>query len=294
MPYLLAMEKKYSVTVTLGAETDTLDAEGVVTRRMPFSRVTRDAVQRELAGFTGAIWQTPPMYSALKISGTPLYKLARKGIEVERKPRSVEIYALKLVQFDPPLIGLDVTCSSGTYVRTLAADLARALGTCGHVCGLTRTAVGPFKISDAVGLDDAAALIEKSIDPDSAMAHLDEMILESDQLRMLLNGITLSGITPNGSSFNGIIFKEERATPKSDIDAGDRIPIDAGDGADYIIATASNSGAATASSSGSSARFLRIKDREGALVCIASEVGGDFKMVTPIALFDKYLKQSFR
>jgi tRNA U55 pseudouridine synthase TruB len=212
------------------------------------------------------------MYSALKISGTPLYKLARKGIDVQRKPRGVQIYDLKLVRFDPPLVGLDVTCSSGTYVRTLAADLAETLGTCGHVCGLTRTAVGPFTVEDAVRLEPAAALGEKFISLDTALGHLDETSLAADELRMLLNGITLNGITPNGITLNGITpngAAPNAAEPKKE------------------TGTAESDPAVTP-------RFLRVKDREGALVCIASAVGGDVKMVTPLTFFDKYLKQSFR
>ena len=263
MPYLLALGKKYSVTMALGAETDTLDTEGVVTRRMSFSHVTQHDVEPALAGFTGDITQTPPMYSAVKISGTPLYRLARKGIEVERKPRHVVIHALKLARFDPPFVHLDVTCSSGTYIRTLAADLARALGTCGHVHSLTRTAVGPFTVEDAVRLAPSSGLSEKSIDLDDALAHLGELCLESDDLRMLLNGITL---------------KREPATPESDDDGPDR-----------IIGAASSNCALTVTPC-----FLRIKDRAGALVCIASAVGAEIKMVTPLSDFNKYLKQSFR
>jgi tRNA pseudouridine55 synthase len=243
MPYLLALGKKYSVTVTLGAATDTLDTEGSITRRLPFSHVTKNAVERALAGFTGDILQTPPMFSAVKIAGTPLYRLARKGIEVERKPRSVKIHALKLVLFDPPLLGLDVTCSSGTYVRTLAADLADALDACGHVSSLTRTAVGPFTVENSVRLDQAAASSEKFIAPDDALAHLDETTLEPALLRMLLNGMTL------------------KSAPDPDV---------------------------------ITPRFVRIKDQDGALVCIASGIGGEIKMVTPMSSPDKYLKQSFR
>lgn len=152
--YLLDADKRYRVRASVGACTTTGDAEGQVTRRSDAATLTRDALERAMAGFRGEILQRPPMYSALKRDGTPLYQLARAGIEVEREARPVTIAGLELVGFQQGAEGtafeLDVRCSKGTYVRTLVEDLAAAAGQCAHVVVLRRTAAGPFAEADLV------------------------------------------------------------------------------------------------------------------------------------------------
>lgn len=142
--YLLDSDKRYRVRAAVGACTTTGDAEGQVTRRSDAATLTREALERAMAGFRGDILQRPPMYSALKRDGKPLYELARAGIEVERETRPVRIYGLELLAFEPGAFELDVRCSKGTYVRTLVEDLAAAAGQCAHVAALRRTRAGPF------------------------------------------------------------------------------------------------------------------------------------------------------
>lgn len=148
--FLLAEHKVYTGTIRLGIETDTWDATGSVTRTAPVPRcdpeVLRDLEQR----FSGEYWQTPPMYSALKRHGVPLYRLARRGMTVERQPRKVTIEQFSLVQAGSDLLRFSLRCSKGTYVRALATDLGAVLGCGAHLSTLRRTAFGPFGLSEAI------------------------------------------------------------------------------------------------------------------------------------------------
>jgi len=141
---LLAERKSYEFDLRLGERTDTGDAEGSVVATAPVPPLAEPAVRALLATLVGPQQQVPPMYSALKQGGQPLYKLARQGIEVAREPRAVQLYALELLSLEPALLRVRVECSKGTYVRVLAEDLARALGTLGHLVALRRLAVEPF------------------------------------------------------------------------------------------------------------------------------------------------------
>jgi tRNA pseudouridine55 synthase len=155
--FLLDADKEYVATVRFGAETDTLDAAGVVLARTPASHLTEAAVAAALPSFRGAITQVPPMYSALKHQGRPLHAYARQGEEIAREARPVTVFALELLRWQPGEAGeaeLHVRCSKGTYVRVLAADLGRALGVGAHLIGLRRTRSGPFRIEEARDLDD--------------------------------------------------------------------------------------------------------------------------------------------
>ena len=148
--YLLDADKRYLARAAVGACTTTGDAEGEVTRRSDAGALTRAQLDAALPRFTGAIRQRPPMYSALKRDGKPLYELARAGVEVEREERPVRIEALAVTAFEPGAFELDVRCSKGTYVRTLVEDLAAAVGQCAHVAALRRVAAGPFGEADLV------------------------------------------------------------------------------------------------------------------------------------------------
>ncbi len=159
--FLLDADKEYVVRVRLGEVTTTADAEGEVVERHDPSGVTREAVAAVLPRFRGRIEQLPPMYSAVKHKGERLYKLAREGVEVARKPRTITIHALELMGFDNPEFEIRVHCSKGTYVRTLAEDIGRALGVGAHVAGLRRTRVGPYGEEGMVGLDRIHELAEK-------------------------------------------------------------------------------------------------------------------------------------
>jgi len=150
--YLLDSDKRYLTTFKLGETTTTGDAEGdVITQKKV--NVSSQQLEIVLDEFRGVIEQVPPMYSALKKDGQPLYKLARKGVEVERKPRTVEIFDLSLMAFDDELLMLDVHCSKGFYIRSLAFDIGEALGCGAHVTQLRRTAAGKFDVRDSVKLE---------------------------------------------------------------------------------------------------------------------------------------------
>ncbi len=182
--YLLDASKAYDTTVCLGMATDTGDAEGEVLQESDASALDEATLHQALEPFRGDIAQLPPMYSALKRDGQPLYKLARQGVEVERQPRDVTIYSLECLAFRPGVraeVDLRIHCSKGTYIRSIAMDLGEALGLGGHVTALRRTAVGPFTLDGCVSLDslqglrdnDEFAAMDALLRPaDEALAHL--------------------------------------------------------------------------------------------------------------------------
>lgn len=150
--FLVDGNKTYEAELLLGVETDTEDLTGRVLCRQPVGNLTADAVHREAARWVGSISQQPPVYSALKHRGRPLYEMARAGRPVQKPPRDVTISALAVTAVDLPRIRFQVTCSPGTYIRTLGADIGRALGCGGHLTALRRTASSGFTIDDAVPL----------------------------------------------------------------------------------------------------------------------------------------------
>ena len=152
-PYLLADDKAYEADAVLGTATDTLDRTGVVTATRPYDHVTRELIDRAIAGRRGEQQQVPPMYSAIKRGGIPLYKHARRGVEIEREPRAIRIDRLELVELALPRLRLSIACSKGTYVRSLVADLGDDLGCGAHLAELRRTRSGRFEIDGAQQLD---------------------------------------------------------------------------------------------------------------------------------------------
>jgi tRNA pseudouridine55 synthase len=158
--FLLDADKRYLTTIKLGIATDSGDADGEVieTREVPeFSDETLETV---LEGYRGEISQVPSMFSALKVGGQPLYKLARQGVEVEREPRQVTIHHLELLERSHDELTLDIRCSKGTYVRSLAEDIGKDLGCGAHVIGLRRLAAGPYEEAEAISLETLEAAIE--------------------------------------------------------------------------------------------------------------------------------------
>ena len=153
--HLLEEDKEYVATLKLGEKTSTGDAEGEVIETKP-ADFAPAKVSDVLARFTGEIEQIPPMHSALKRDGVPLYELARKGETVERAPRRVRIVELERLEAKPPYLTLRVRCSKGTYVRTLAEDIGAALGTCAHLAALRRTGSGRWRVDQAVALEALA------------------------------------------------------------------------------------------------------------------------------------------
>ncbi len=154
MELLVDSGKEYRMEVHLGATTTTYDGEGDVVERAPTSQLTLEMVEDALKAFRGTIQQVPPMYSALKVEGKRLYKLARSGIEVERQPRSVEIHRLEILEFTSPSLVLIAESGRGAYMRSLAHDLGQALGCGAYLSGLVRTRSGAFRSDDAISVED--------------------------------------------------------------------------------------------------------------------------------------------
>ena len=158
-------DKAYRATLILGQKTTTADIEGQVVARADYYDVTRETMVDVLKTFIGETEQTPPMVSAVKVNGSRLYQLARKGIEVKREARRIVISDLALLRFAPPEVEFQVACSKGTYVRQLAEDIGEKLGTVACISEIQRTKVGPFHIEDAVTLEAAAENDIRSWDP---------------------------------------------------------------------------------------------------------------------------------
>lgn len=158
--YLLDSTKRYQTTVFLGHSTTTGDVEGEILLEKPVPKLNEELIQETIAKFVGEIQQVPPMYSALKKEGRPLYELARKGIEIEREARPITIYAIELLSFTENSITLDVTCSKGTYIRVLGEDIAKALGTYGHLTYLHRIQTGHFDLIPSYTIEYLERLTE--------------------------------------------------------------------------------------------------------------------------------------
>jgi len=151
--YLMCLDKEYEGTLTLGVVTNSQDAEGEVVTTLPVpAELSRAAVETALNSFLGDQYQVPPMFSAIKVAGVPLYKLARKGEEIEREPRFIRVSKMELLDCRLPQVSFRVQCSKGTYVRTLAHDAGQKLGCGAHLSALRRTASGPLRIEQALTL----------------------------------------------------------------------------------------------------------------------------------------------
>ena len=206
-------DKEYAVTVRLGRRTETDDADGRIVEERDASGVTREAVEAALPRFTGKIRQRPPAYSAVKVDGERAYRMARRGESVELPEREVTISELRLDRFESPLVSLVLRGSKGTYVRSIARDLGAALGCGGSVAQLRRTAVGPFRVENAVRLDQAgeAALKSALLPPDAGLDHLPAVILDAGEARRFVQGKLLDQGSPapivrvyEGATFLGI------------------------------------------------------------------------------------------
>ncbi|MGH8199229.1 MAG: tRNA pseudouridine(55) synthase TruB [Steroidobacteraceae bacterium] len=189
---ILSNRKHYRFTVALGARTATGDREGPVVEEAPVPAGWQDGLQAALHGFRGPGRQIPPMYSALKRDGQPLYRLARAGVSVERAAREIEIFELAPVAQTAATIDLEVLCSKGTYVRTLAEDIARALGTCGHVAALRRSWVEPFEQEPMQTLEAVTRSCEQQslelLPADRPLEHLPAVALEPWQAERIAHG----------------------------------------------------------------------------------------------------------
>jgi tRNA pseudouridine55 synthase len=196
---MLALRKCYHFGIQLGERSETGDAEGAIVERCPVPALTPQAVEAVLARFHGAQQQVPPMYSALKREGEPLYRLARRGLTVERSARSLLIDSLQLLTLGDDRLELRVLCSKGTYVRVLAEDLARALGSCGRLYSLRREYVEPFAGERMTSLEQLEAAAEPVgswplLPPDRALPHLPGLQLTPQALAALVHGQTVRAI----------------------------------------------------------------------------------------------------
>ena len=184
MDHIVGGVKVYRSEVTLGVTTSTHDAEGEVVKTAEDPSLTQEMVEESVKPWIGVVQQTPPMYSAIKVDGKRLYKLARAGIEVEREARPVEIHNIKILEFDYPKLVIEVECGKGTYIRSLAHDIGEALGCGGHVTDLVRLLCGGFPAEEAVTLEQ----IEEAVDtPDGWQQYLYPV----DRVLMGLKSITL-------------------------------------------------------------------------------------------------------
>jgi tRNA pseudouridine55 synthase len=205
--YALHGDKAYRAVLKLGVSTSTGDIEGQVLETRPVA-VKLDVVEQLLPKFTGTIQQVPPMYSALKHQGRPLYEYARAGIEIERKPREVTIYSLSAEMLEGDELTVNVRCSGGTYIRTLAEDIGKALGCGAHLIALERTASGAFSLDQAVSLGALENMGEQQrmstlLAPDVLTAHLPRLDVDADTAQQLMHGKQLD--RPAGHVVRGLV-----------------------------------------------------------------------------------------
>ena len=209
--YLLDADKAYTAALQLGTATATGDAEGEVVASGR-ADVSAAEFQAACTALTGAIRQVPPMFSALKHEGRPLYEYARKGIVIERKPRDIVIRRIDIREFAPPHAVINVSCSKGTYIRTLSEDIAKHIGTYAHLTALRRTASAGFSVDDAHTYDQLSALTEAERDAlllpcDAMLAHLPRLNADADTVRRLACGQS-AALPPDFATSFPDIFKQ--------------------------------------------------------------------------------------
>jgi tRNA pseudouridine55 synthase len=195
--YLLEWDKEYRAILRLGQTTDTQDATGTVLATRSLDGLTEERIRAAIAKFHGRIAQVPPMYSAVKVGGVPLYKAARAGKTVEREPRTIEVYEIDVLGIAGPDVTLRVRCSKGTYVRTLCADIGAALGVGGHLLALERTRVGPLVVGKALAVDEIAARARAGRLPgdllslDAALGMLSAVVVDEETAGRVRHGVTV-------------------------------------------------------------------------------------------------------
>jgi tRNA pseudouridine55 synthase len=194
IPFLDEGIKCYVAVMRLGVATDTLDMTGTVIRQADWAAITRENVESVLKQFIGHLSQIPPMYSAIKQAGQPLYKLARQGQVVERAAREIDIHSLELLSFDLPHVSFRVACSRGTYVRTLADDMGKTLGCGAALEELRRIASGPFEINFSISLEKLEEAAQNgtidtfSVSPFTALSHMQDISLKDSGLALIKHG----------------------------------------------------------------------------------------------------------
>ena len=201
--YLLGVSKTYLAEIELGITTDTYDASGQVTIRRDASAISQTQVTKALATFSGLIWQTPPMYSALKYRGTRLYHLARAGIVVDRPSRPTQVHRIELQNFEPPIATVEIECGKGTYIRSLAQDLGELLNCGAHLKSLVRLKYGPFHIDDSISVTRIEEAIKNNdgviglYPMEMVLSHLPSVVVTDEQADSLKHGHYLDVETVN-------------------------------------------------------------------------------------------------
>jgi tRNA pseudouridine55 synthase len=231
--FLDESRKEYRAVLKLGESTDTQDLTGTVTCRNDWCAVTPNDIEKVVANYRGRTSQVPPMFSALKHHGVPLYKLARQGVEIVREKRAIEIFSLDIDRLDLPEVAITVSCSRGTYVRTLAHDIGAKLGCGAHLIRLQRTMSGPFTLSMALPLEQLAALARVGgladlvISPYDALANLPDLNVNDKGRALVANGVV-----PDMGEFTGLpvtpfvpgerlrISRDKRLLAVAEINAG--------------------------------------------------------------------------
>lgn len=183
-------DKYYIATLRLGEKTDTLDSDGKIIQKMPIPELDKKKVSKILHTFVGKLDQMPPMYSAIKYQGTPLYKLARSNINIERKMRTIEIFSVRLNKVKDNEIHFSVKCSKGTYIRTLGEQLAEKLGTVGHLVSLKRTKVGNFDLKNAKSLKNIQE--KDALNVREALTNIEQIKVDNVTAKNVKDGKTLS------------------------------------------------------------------------------------------------------
>lgn len=202
--YLSESNKGYLAELTFGVTTDSLDGDGTVSEINDVSSLTLEQLGQVLPEFRGDILQVPPMHSAIKIDGRPLYERARRGEEIELDARAVTIHQLEVVSWEHPVLEIFVYCSKGTYVRSLARDIGEAVGTGAYMSNLVRVSTGPFTLEDAWNLNELPELIEQGFwedvaaHPDAALHNRPAIILSEEQATRWRNGTTIPADVPAG------------------------------------------------------------------------------------------------
>lgn len=194
--YLVSGRKQYRATISFGKTTNTLDAKGETLTESDTSTLTAPQLQQIVPQFKGTLQQIPPMFSAIKKNGQPLYKRARAGQQVDLEPRTVTIYELTWISWNAPNLTLDITCSAGTYIRALARDIGETAGTGAYLAQLIRTANGPWRVDDAVSLDQLEQAGDNWLtylhQPDQALTHLPQVILNQEAVEHIKHGRQIS------------------------------------------------------------------------------------------------------
>jgi len=223
-------EKEYRVIMRLGLTTDTLDAAGKVIKETKDFSVAREVIEEAFTKFTGRISQIPPMYSAVKVGGTPLYRLARQGKEIPRAPREVFIREIRLLEYSGEFVKFDVLCSRGTYVRTLCADIGDHLGVGAHTYSLERLRSGVFTIEDALSIEDVERLHKAGM--------LSARVIGTDQMVAWMPSVRVKGLWEEGVRHGRGLTSESISGIEGNFHRGDKVRLTGSQGELLSIGTA--------------------------------------------------------